>query len=220
MNANNDIREFSNALVIIKGNAMRHANSVYSIKNIVSMTFDSIRKEIPEPDSINDKYRWSKFFFKYFIYSLMFIITLIVLHFNTEFDIDKTIDLTRKYIGINYSEMVDYIRFFLLITPISFALSVLLFIIATLSKWNHSPYYYIHGLRIIFVNNTTLYFVANSDTGFIKDTLKGLERFISNPSFRDNNEMVINFSNRSVNIKEVKDSNVIGGDVEGNISNG
>lgn len=220
MSANNDIKEFRNALITIKGNAMRHGNSVYSIKNIVSMTFEFMRKEIPEPSSIKEKYEWSKFFFKYFIYSLVFLLILLILDVSIGMDIGKIIEWVSNNFHIRDEDIRIYFGFFGLSIKFSFFISVFIFILAEFSRWNHTKYNDIHGLRVTFVNNSTLYFLASSHTGFIEETLKGLEEFISDSGFRDSNEMVINFSNRSVNIKEVKNSNVVGGDVQGNVSNG
>jgi hypothetical protein len=41
-----ELKEFRNALVTIKGNALRCGNNIYSIHNIVSMYFSSSREEI------------------------------------------------------------------------------------------------------------------------------------------------------------------------------
>ncbi|MCI5131571.1 MAG: hypothetical protein D3904_08605 [Candidatus Electrothrix sp. EH2] len=51
----NDIREVQNALVTIKGNALRCQNSIFSIHNIVSLTFDSVAKEITEQSDYSCK---------------------------------------------------------------------------------------------------------------------------------------------------------------------
>ncbi|CAK8712557.1 MAG: hypothetical protein CDV28_10913 [Candidatus Electronema aureum] len=42
---NLEVKEFRNALVTIKGNALRCGDSIYSIHNIVSLNFGSFKKE-------------------------------------------------------------------------------------------------------------------------------------------------------------------------------
>lgn len=81
-------------------------------------------------------------------------------------------------------------------------------------------YYYVDGLKIVFVNNLTLVLISRANTGFIRETIGHLENFISNPKYSQNNELVINFSDRSINIKEAISSNIIGGNVQGEVKNG
>ncbi len=199
---------------------MRCENSVYSIMNIVSVTFDSIRKENPEPQSIQDNYDRGKLFFKFFLFVCAILIILVVWEANDRTSINVIIDWLRSESGLNEKEFRDLLMFLLLAIPASLLISILFLVRATWSRWTHVDYYDIHGLRVIFVNNLTLYFVSRSDSGFIKETIDGLEEFISNPAYRERNEMIVNFSDRSVNINEVKNSNVVGGDVQGDVSNG
>ncbi|CAK8712562.1 MAG: hypothetical protein CDV28_10912 [Candidatus Electronema aureum] len=81
-------------------------------------------------------------------------------------------------------------------------------------------YEWIDGLKIIFVNNFHLLLVSNTNTGFIKQVIDHLYLFISNTDYSNKNELIINFSDSSINIKEAVGSNIIGGNVQGDVKNG
>jgi hypothetical protein len=75
-------------------------------------------------------------------------------------------------------------------------------------------------LKIVFVNNLSLFFVSDADNGFIKQTIDQLYSFIARPERASKNELIINFSDSSINIKEAVGSNIIGGSVQGDVTNG
>ncbi len=81
-------------------------------------------------------------------------------------------------------------------------------------------YTVIDGLKIIFFNNDYLFFVSNADTGFIEEIIEHLYLVIQVNGRDSRNELIINFSDSSINIKEAVGSNIIGGNVEGDVRNG
>jgi hypothetical protein len=62
--------------------------------------------------------------------------------------------------------------------------------------------------------------LTGPNTGFIKQVIDHLYLFISNTDYSNKNELIINFSDSSINIKEVVGSNIIGGSVQGDVKNG
>lgn len=205
---NNDIREVENALVTIKGNALRCGDNIYSIRTIVSLMFESIKKEKKRPDSIGIVGFFAKLLIRYFLLALVLLIAFQLLDYLSLIDISSF----EEPIKVNF---VGSIFISLLLSWICFGIEDSL-----KTSYEKNKYHYTHGLRVVFINNLTLFLVSRAETGFIEETIKYLELFISNPEYSRKRELVINFSDRSVNIKKADNSNIIGGNVEGNVTNG
>lgn len=195
---NSEVKELHNALITIKGNALRCGDSIYSIHNIVSITFDSVRKENECPAYVKN----ISYLYGFFSFYCLLILVLIFL-------IDKV------YID-------KYIEYVAWSAGASFLLVGILspFHDNAQKKYEKNRYYFTDGLRIIFINNSSLFLVSNSTTGFIKETVDRLYSFISNPELTSKNELTINFSDSSININEAVSSNIIGGSVQGDVKNG
>ncbi|MCI5131570.1 MAG: hypothetical protein D3904_08600 [Candidatus Electrothrix sp. EH2] len=89
-------------------------------------------------------------------------------------------------------------------------------------KWrrkSNKKYTVTYGVKIIFVNNSSLFLISKTD-GFVKDAVDYLYSFIAKSEHTSKKELIINFSDSSINIKEAVGSNIIGGNVEGNVTNG
>ena len=221
MENNKDVREFENTVISIRGNSLRCKNSVFSIHNIVSMTFDTVQRVKDKPDGIDGWLSFAKNTFKYFLFGVAVLILLIVLEKN-DFSTDRLIAMLANLVGVSTTDMGEYFQLFIGSVGLAFLASIASFVIGKLWGWIYesNKYYYLQGLRVVFVNNMTLYFIGNNNSNFIEDTLRGIESFIAEPSQNASREMVINFSNNSVNIDEVSNSNVVGGNVGGGLHNG
>lgn len=221
MENSTDVREFENQIISIRGNSLRCKNSVYSIHNIVSMTFDTVQRVKTRPDGIDGWLSFAKNAFKYFLFGIVVWILVLVLEYN-DFTNEELIAWLANLFGAAMSDMRDYFGAFFGTIVLAFFASIASLIIGKIWEWFYeaNKYYYVHGLRVIFVNNMTLYFIGNNDSNFIEDTLRGIESFIAEPSQNGTREMVVNFSNNSVNIDEVSNSNVVGGNVSGGLHNG
>ncbi len=205
---NSEMKEFQNALVTIRGNALRCGNSIYSINNIVLVTFESVQKENEKhPDANGIKYN----FFALILFSLLLSVALFF--FREASFVKKLHEITS--IDIEGAVTIFCILSFMFSIGAVFAMIEVLWGRLTIDR-----YYFIDGLRIVFSNNINLFLISRTNTGFIKETICHLEKFISNPVYSQNNELVINFSDSSINIKEAVGSNIIGGIVQGDVTNG
>ena len=198
----NSIQEIIGGVLVIKGNLLRYQNNFYSIKNIVSISYDKIIKDNPEPISIKDNVEKSKFFFKYFIFSL--ISTIVIISFDL-------------HIPENYKNLFFY---FILSIPISLIISIFFLFLSKFVKWTYKKTYEIEGLKIVFTNNTILYFASKKDNKFISKTLKVLNEILEQPDMLYKKEVVIDFSTKNIQIENIKNSNVNTGFVNGNMNNG
>lgn len=97
-------------------------------------------------------------------------------------------------------------------------MSIVMILLSCWGYLSHKPYYdrYKYGLSIILTSGESRTFVS-SDEEFIKKIVRSLYLVISDEENR-NRAINYNFNTRKViNIREVSDSNIIGGDVEGDI---
>ena len=207
---NSEVKEFSNALVTIKGNALRCGDSIYSIHNIVSLNFGSFKKE----DGVEIfQVGYCELIIKYFLFMVLVgICSLFVMVFLVD-------GLGLRYKFINFNN--DYIfLLWIIIIFIIFNIKMFLYIKEQRKVRRIHRYEWIDGLKIIFVNNFQLLLVSNTNTGFIKQAIDHLYLFISNTDYSNKKELIINFSDSSINIKEAVGSNIIGGNVQGDVKNG
>lgn len=219
---NEDVREFENALISIRGNSLRYKNSVFSLHNIVSLTFDSVRRERTKPYDITEYYGYSKWWVKYFFFTTIATIAFVSfaeMGFYSAKGIESWLIDTFE---LRPSTLKAVLQYFFISVALALPMSILTFLIAKYKSWSYNSYryYYVNGLRIIFVNNMILYFIGNNDSGFIEDTLRGIESFIAEPMGSTSKAMSINFSDNSIKIDEVSNSNVVGGNVSGGIYSG
>jgi len=219
MAINKNFNPIKNGTIRITGNALLYNNSVYSINNILSLTFNSVTQIRDKPEVIqNSKNRMILYFKMATVVLVILLISLFIItnlqnnneNIFTDYGINEVIV---KYIAQISIIFISFILFFYFLTLVNLVLWIV-----TLLYYNSNKKYTISGLEIKFITNYSLFFITKNSQDEIKKVVDEIYKVISlGSNYRK--EIKINFTDRSIKVDKLENSNLVGGDMRGNINN-
>lgn len=200
---NDSVLEVEGGHIRIVGNAITWGNYIYSASNILSVSFDSIRRERLAPEIIEASKEVTIFFFK-----IVLIFTLVITIFIS----------SSMFLDVSVSENFSELRIiFSSLVGVTSVITIIFFIIWQVSNliYQLKRFYWVYGFTITFITGHSLMFKTKKHKKFVDQTLSYFHEIISNGLI--DKQININFNENKINIKKSVNSTIVGGNVDGNL---